>query len=59
MNTNKYIFNPKLAAYLMWNGCKLIRLNHHLDDSHKMVFVFKDSEKVANLMVEYNKLKEK
>lgn len=42
----QYIFSLKLAGHLMMNGCKLLRLNHHLSGNGKDVFVFKKTNKV-------------
>ena len=56
----QYIFSLKLAGHLMINGCRLIRLNHHLSGNGKDVYVFEKTRKVEKIVNEYmKKAKEK
>lgn len=56
----QYIFSLKLAGHLMMNGCRLIRLNHHLSGNGKDVYVFEKTKKVEKIVNEYmKKAKEK
>ena len=53
----QYIFNSKLAAYLIWHGCKLLRLNDNLDDPNKKVFIFSNTDRLIQLMKTYKYIK--
>lgn len=49
----KYIFSLKLAGFLMYNGQRILRINHNLNVDGKDVYVFEDTSEVCKLMSEY------
>lgn len=55
----QYIFSLKLAGYLMMNGFRILRINHHLRFKYRDVYVFEYSEEIQKAMGEYMKIKAK
>ena len=49
----EYIKSLRLAGWLMWNGFRILRINHNLDVKGKDVYVFKQSEKLSDCIFEY------
>lgn len=61
MNNNKskyqYVFSMKLAGILMTKGFKILRINKHLEDNTKDVYVFEKSEEIQKEIDKYIKAK--
>ena len=61
MNNNKskyqYVFSMKLAGILMTKGFKILRINKHLEDNTKDVYVFEKSEEIQKEIEKYIKAK--
>lgn len=54
----QYVFSMKLAGILMANGYKILRINKHLEDNTKDVYVFEKSEEIQKEIDKYIKAKE-
>lgn len=54
----QYVFSMKLAGILMTKGFKLLRINHHLNNDTKDVYVFEQTEKIQEEIEKYIKAKE-
>ena len=55
----QYIFSMRLAGFLMTQGFKLLRINHHLSGNGKDVYVFECSDEINKFIENYKKAKEK
>lgn len=55
MNEKKYeyIRSLRLAGWLMYNGFRILRINHNLKVKGKDVYVFEQSEALSKCMFEY------
>ena len=56
MNEEKkyeYVKSLRLAGWLMWNGFRMLRINHNLDVKGKDIYVFEQSEKLSDCIFEY------
>lgn len=51
----KIIISMRCAGYLMYNGCKLVRIEPHKKFQNKNVFVFNDDEKTNAFLHQYTK----
>ena len=49
----------RLAGFLMTQGFKLLRINHHLSGNGKDVYVFECSDEINKFIENYKKAKEK
>jgi len=54
----QYVFSMKLAGILMTKGFRILRINKHLNDNSKDVYVFEKSEEIHNEIEKYIKAKE-
>ena len=54
-----YVFNMRLAGFLMINKCKLYRIEHNLQDNRRDVYVFKNTPQLQHIIDFYNTYKEK
>ena len=55
-NKFKYIFSMKLAGFLMLNGVQICHTERDKFGTGRMIFIFKNTEKVDRLISEYMKL---
>lgn len=56
MNERKkyeYIKSLRLAGWLMFHGFRILRINHNLEVKGKDVYVFEQSESLADCIFEY------
>ena len=55
MNEKKYqyVTSLRLAGWLMFNGFRILRINHNLEVKGKDVYVFEQSEKLKDCIFEY------
>lgn len=53
----KQIFSLRLAGYLMFNGLRIMRIHHDLKETNKDIYLFEDSDRLSELILEYNNLK--
>ena len=55
MNEKKYEYvkSLRLAGWLMFNGFRILRINHNLQVKGKDVYVFEQSDKLADCIFEY------
>ena len=55
MNEKKYQYvkSLRLAGWLMFNGFRILRINHNLEVKGKDVYVFEQSEKLKDCIFEY------
>lgn len=53
----QYVFSMKLAGTLMTKGFKILRINKHLEDNSKDVYVFEKSKEIQNEIDKYIKAK--
>lgn len=53
MKVYKQIFSLKLAGFLMINGIPIKRIHHDLKHNHKDVYLFENSKKVEEKIIEY------
>lgn len=53
----KQIFSLRLAGYLMLNGLRIMRIHHDLKETNKDIYLFEDSDRLSELILEYNNLK--
>lgn len=51
---HKIIYSLKLAGYLMYHGCRLIRTEPDIENPRLNNFVFYDDDKVAKYMKQFN-----
>ena len=51
---HKIIYSLKLAGYLMYHGCRLIRTEPDLQNPRLNNFIFYDDAKVAKYMKQFN-----
>lgn len=51
----KRIFTRKLAVFLRRNGCKIIRTEVNFKKPEHDVYVFEDTDRLQDLIVEFNK----
>ena len=55
----KYIYNMRLAGYLMINGIRIIRIEKNIGRPWRNVFVFEDTDKLKQLIEIYKDQKSK
>ena len=53
----QYVFSMKLAGILMTKGFKILRINKHLSNNDKDVYVFENSEEIHKEIDKYIKAK--
>ena len=53
----KQVFSLRMAGYLMMNGCRLMRVHHDLKGTSRDVYLFKDTEKLNEKILEYLQIK--
>ena len=53
----QYVFSMKLAGVLMTKGFRILRINKHLEDNSKDVYVFEKSEEIRKEIEKYIKAK--
>lgn len=53
----QYVFSMKLAGILMTKGFKILRINKHLSNNDKDVYVFEKSEEIHREIEKYIKAK--
>lgn len=56
MNEQKkyeYVKSLRLAGWLMFNGFRILRINHNLKVQGKDIYVFEQSEKLSDCIFEY------
>ena len=53
----QYVFSMKLAGILMTKGYKILRINKHLNNNDKDVYVFEKSEEIHREIEKYIKAK--
>lgn len=49
----EYVKSLRLAGWLMFNGFRILRINHNLEIKGKDVYVFEQSNKLSNCIFEY------
>lgn len=49
----EYVKSLRLAGWLMWNGFRILRINHNLDIQGKDVYVFEQSDKLSDCIFKY------
>jgi hypothetical protein len=49
----EYVKSLRLAGWLMYNGFRILRINHNLEVKGKDVYVFEQSEKLSDCIFEY------
>lgn len=49
----EYVKSLRLAGWLMYNGFRILRINHNLDVKGKDVYVFEQSDKLSDCIFEY------
>lgn len=49
----EYVKSLRLAGWLMWNGFRILRINHNLDVKGKDVYVFEQSDSLSDCIFEY------
>ena len=49
----EYVKSLRLAGWLMYNGFRILRINHNLKVQGKDVYVFEQSEKLSDCIFEY------
>lgn len=49
----EYVKSLRLAGWLMYCGHRILRINHNLDIRDKDVYVFEQSEKLSDCILEY------
>ena len=49
----EYVKSLRLAGWLMYNGFRILRINHNLEVNGKDVYVFEQSEKLSECIFEY------
>lgn len=49
----EYVKSLRLAGWLMYNGYRILRINHNLDVRDKDIYVFEQSEKLSDCILEY------
>ena len=49
----EYVKSLRLAGWLMFNGFRILRINHNLKVKGKDVYVFEQSEKLSNCIFDY------
>lgn len=56
MNTKDYIvFSQKMAGYLMFNGCRLLKLKQDVNEPNKFVYFFPYNDYVLNQANDYKR----
>jgi hypothetical protein len=56
-NEKDYIvFSQKLAGYLMFNGCRLLKIKHDKETPTKFVYFFPNTEQVVGIVQKYKTL---
>ena len=48
------VFSDKLAAYLIFNQVKLLKVRPDIQDFSKNVYIFKNMKEIETLIEEYN-----
>ncbi|WP_027398374.1 DUF5659 domain-containing protein [Anaerovorax odorimutans] len=48
------VFSDKLAAFLLINNIKLLRVRPDIQDFSKNVYIFKNSSEIETLIEDYN-----
>ena len=51
----KRIFTKRLAVFLRQNGCKIIRTEVNFKKPEHDVYVFEDTDRLQDLIVEFNR----
>ena len=51
----KRIFTKRLAIFLRQNGCKIIRTEVNFKKPEHDVYVFKDTDRLQDLIAKFNK----
>lgn len=49
----EYVKSLRLAGWLMFNGFRILRINHNLKVRGKDIYVFEQSEKLSDCVFEY------
>jgi hypothetical protein len=49
----EYVKSLRLAGWLMFNGFRILRINHNLKVKGKDVYVFEQSEKLSECIFDY------
>lgn len=49
----EYVKSLRLAGWLMFNGFRILRINHNLKVKGKDVYVFEQSEKLSDCIFDY------
>ena len=49
----EYVKSLRLAGWLMFNGFRILRINHNLKVEGKDIYVFEQSEKLSECIFEY------
>ena len=49
----EYVKSLRLAGWLMLNGFKILRINHNLEVKGKDIYVFEQSERLSDCIIEY------
>ena len=49
----EYVKSLRLAGWLMYNGFRILRINHDLDVKGKDVYVFEQSDRLSDCIFEY------
>jgi len=49
------VFTQRLAGYLMFHGCRLIKLKRNKKDPKKYVYFFPDNKRIKELIDHYYK----
>lgn len=49
----EYVKSLRLAGWLMYNGFRILRINHNLEVKGKDVYVFEQSDKLSDCIFEY------
>ena len=56
MNKTKkyeYVKSLRLAGWLMFNGFRILRINHNLEVKGKDIYVFEQSDRLSDCIFEY------
>lgn len=49
----EYVKSLRLAGWLMYNGFKILRINHNLEVKGKDIYVFEQSDNLSDCIFEY------
>ena len=49
----EYVKSLRLAGWLMYNGFRILRINHNLEVKGKDIYVFEQSDSLSDCIFEY------